>query len=338
MTSSDSARDVTLRRWLTEVLGAAPERIEPASSDASFRRYLRVTTDGEQRILMDAPPDRKDCAPFLAIAARLRANGLHAPKIYAAAPALGLVLLEDLGDRDYLGALDEDRADELYAAAFDALVRLQSIAADALPAYDRQLLSAEIELFPRWFLERHLGLSVSPELAGVLARTAERLVAMCAEQPAVFVHRDYHSRNLMWGIDNPPGIIDFQDAVRGPLAYDVVSLLRDVYLDWPRQRIEGWVDDYHRRACAAGLLAGDDRARLGRWVDLTGVQRHLKVAGIFARLWYRDHKARYLADIPRTLDYLLEVAARHPETAALAATLEALEVRARARAALGVER
>jgi hypothetical protein len=266
---------------------------------------------------MDAPPDKEDCRPFVDVAARLETAGLHVPHIHAADLAQGFLLLEDLGSVSYLQALDETTADRLYGDAIDALVRLQQAGVEGLPPYDEALLRRELQLFPEWLLERHLGLALSEDERRVLDRTFDLLVENALEQPVVCVHRDYHSRNLMVVSERNPGIIDFQDAVAGPITYDLVSLLRDCYIRWPADRVARWLRDFQER------VGGLDLEQLRRWFDRMGVQRQLKAAGIFARLNHRDGKPGYLADIPRTLGYIVEVAERDRAVRPLAGLLEA---------------
>ena len=326
-------RGVALAAWLRETPATSDFVLERASEDASFRRYFRVRADAGTWIAMDAPPAMEDCRPFVAVLGLLREAGVHAPALHAADLAQGFLLLDDLGSRCYLDVIDGDNADSLYADAFEALLDMQcGIGRERVPPYDERKLREEMELFGQWFLARHLGIHLDKALAVALDETVESLVRVCTEQPRVFVHRDYHSRNLMYLENHNPGVIDFQDAVDGPLTYDLVSLLRDVYVRWPAERVAGWVDVYHDRAVERGLVAAD-RERLRRWFDLTGIQRHLKIAGIFARLWHRDGKPRYLDDIPLTLAYLSEVAPRYPETAAVQRVLEEFDVAGRMPAA-----
>ncbi len=309
-----------LEQWLARSCRLPEFALAPASADASFRRYFRATLpDGNTLIAMDAPPDKEDCRPFVAVAERMRNAGLHAPQIFEQDLARGFLLLEDLGSRSYLAALIPETVESLYRDALAALLRLQTNAPVAdLPRYDRDLLAREMGLFTDWLLGEHLGLTVSGEEQATLAATFELLIDNALAQPMVCVHRDYHSRNLMVvGVDNP-GVIDFQDAVAGPITYDLVSLLRDCYVAWPGAQVDAWVEGYHRQAQAAGLLEGVDAATFLAWFDLMGVQRHLKAAGIFARLNHRDGKAGYLADIPRTLGYILEVGQRRAGVSALA--------------------
>jgi aminoglycoside/choline kinase family phosphotransferase len=314
-----------IRDWLQRDLGWSPARLEPASADASFRRYFRVwNAAGDTRVVMDAPPDKEDVAPYLKVAGLLASCGVHVPRVEAADPARGLVLLEDLGSTHMLAALQAGAdAGSLYAAALAALRRIQLRGLDAareLPPYDRATLERELALCPEWFCRRHLALAAEAADADLLAATCDFLVRAALEQPVVFVHRDYHSRNLMQLGRGGPGILDFQDALAGPIGYDLVSLLKDCYIAWPRERVEEWVEQYRRELGA--LAGGAGRAEFLRWFDLVGLQRHIKVLGIFARLWYRDGKSGYLADLPRTLDYVRDTAARYAELREFSAWVE----------------
>jgi hypothetical protein len=325
-TGQDDPRLALLRQWLERDLGFHRYAIAPASADASFRRYFRVTRAGQPSlIVMDAPPGKEDVGPYLRVAAMLQDIGVHGPRILERSARDGFLLLTDLGTTMYLPELTKPgQADPLYADALAALVQIQSRGANAatqLPPYDEKLLRFEMSLFPDWLLQRHLSLELSPREAQVLQAGMDALVANALEQPQVFVHRDYHSRNLMVCPDANPGIIDFQDAVRGGCTYDLVSLLRDSYIAWPQERVVGWALQFRRLALAAGLGAGRDDAQFLRWFDLMGVQRHLKVGGIFARLCHRDGKPGYLADIPRTLQYAVDSCARHTEFIELGALI-----------------
>lgn len=304
--------------------GSVAPVLQPVSGDASFRRYFRLPAPGASLVAVDAPPDREDCRPFIAIARALRAAGVHAPQVVAADVAQGLMLLEDLGDRLLLPALADDTADALYAQAMDELLRMQEITdtpGHALPPYDAARLGAEMQLFPDWFLRVHLELALTAAEQQVLADACACIVADNLAQPTVFVHRDYHARNIMLCDDGTLGIIDFQDAVSGPVSYDLVSLLRDAYVAWPAARVDGWVRA-HARALRAERRIDVDDATFRRWFDLMGAQRHLKVVGIFARLCHRDGKTGYLADIPRVFAYLLAEIRDYPELAPLLALLE----------------
>jgi len=327
----DSCRDDPrldlLRRWLEQGLGWHDVRLAPASADASFRRYFRVcASDHDTVIAMDAPPGKEDVAPYLRVAGMLEDVGVNAPRVLARNADDGFLLLTDLGSVTYLAELaDGARADALYADAIEALVRIQARGgrhAGSLPPYDERLLRFEMSLFPDWLLGRHLALELSPAESASLAAAFDALVANALTQPRVFVHRDYHSRNLMVCPGHNPGILDFQDAVHGALTYDLVSLLRDCYVAWPQERVVGWALEFRRAALAEGLAAGSDEAQFLRWFDLMGIQRHLKASGIFARLWHRDGKPGYLPDVPRTLRYIATACARHAEFDALGALVE----------------
>jgi N-acetylmuramate 1-kinase len=324
--ASDSRLSV-LRRWVVEDLGFAGSRIEPASSDASFRRYFRVTRGADTYIVMDAPPDKESLLPFIDVAHLLLGMGVNAPLILARNNQRGLLLLSDLGRRQYLDELTAGRnVNLLYADAMQALVKMQSAgaaAAQGLPRYDRALLLAEMQLMPEWFLGSRLKLEIDAAERGMLERLFEFLIQAALSQPSVFVHRDYHSRNLLLTTSHNPGVLDFQDAVLGPVTYDLVSLLKDCYIAWPAARVRAWALEFRERLLSARLEAGEDEAQFMRWFDLIGLQRHIKVLGIFSRLYYRDGKSQYLADLPRVLQYTRAAAAAHPETAEFAEFLAA---------------
>ena len=317
-------RTAALRAWLDESVGLQDFKLLPLCGDASFRRYFRVEgRAGERWVVMDAPPSKEQSAPFVALAERLAQFGLHVPQIHAQSLELGFLLLEDLGSVHYLDALDEQSAGRLYGDALAALAVVQArVPCDDLPRYDRSLLLREMALFREWLLERKLGLSLGADEARGLDRVCAFLADNALEQPRVCVLRDYHSRNLMVSNAPTPGILDFQDAVAGPVTYDLVSLLRDCYIAWPQVRVSGWMRGYFDLAVQSGILHEADEPRFERWFDLMGVQRHLKAAGIFARLDARDGKPGYLADIPRTLGYVLQLEARYPELAALCRLVE----------------
>ena len=322
-----------LRRFATGALASASIEIEPASADASFRSYWRVrSAENRTRIVMDAPPDRENLGPWLDIGARLRRSGLHVPDVLAVDRERGFVLMEDLGTRTYLPELTAASADALYADALDALVHMQAHTdASGLPAYDRALLVSELERMPEWFLGHHLGFAPSCDEWDIVEAAFTFLVNSALEQPQAFVHRDYHSRNLLIvdadaRVDDllpNPGIIDFQDAVRGPVTYDLVSLLRDCYIEWDAVRVGTWMESQHERLRHARVIGADvDRARFRRWFDLVGLQRHLKVLGNFTRLWYRDGKPQYLADLPLVWRYVSTVARAYPQLDAFVDLLE----------------
>jgi aminoglycoside/choline kinase family phosphotransferase len=316
-----------LKAWVGEELKLDNSRIEPASADASFRRYFRVRGREEDLIVMDAPPDKEDLQPFLQVAQLLLEVGVNVPRILARDLARGFLLLSDLGSKQYLDSLKAgERVDQLYGDALDSLARMQLHGrqpAGQLPHYDSPALLREMALMPQWFLSRHLGMRISDRDRGTLDALFDALVHNACEQPATFVHRDYHSRNLMVCETGNPGILDFQDAVLGPITYDLVSLLKDCYITWPAGRVRAWALDFRARRLREGLAAGRDDAQFLRWFDLMGLQRHIKVLGIFSRLWYRDGKRGYLADLPRVLAYVRETACLHPQTADFAAFIDA---------------
>ena len=319
--ASDS-RLANLTQWVIGDLGFAGAAIAPASVDASFRRYFRVTRGADTYIVMDAPPDKEDSGPFLQVARLLGSLDLNVPLILARDMERGFLLLSDLGSRQYLDALGSDgAADELYADALKSLCTMQTADArisQGLPRYDRALLLREMELLPEWFLTRHLGLTIEAPERAMLNALFESLVESAVSQPACFVHRDYHSRNLLVTSENNPGILDFQDAVWGPVTYDLASLLKDCYIAWPPVRVRQWVLQYRESLLEAGFKLNADTAQFIRWFDLMGLQRHIKVLGIFARLFYRDGKSQYLKDLPRTLSYARDTALSYPETAPFA--------------------
>jgi aminoglycoside/choline kinase family phosphotransferase len=316
------SREQARLHWARAALLDPAATLESASADASFRSYWRSQSGGRTWIVMDAPPDREDIRPWLDIAGRLAGAGLHAPEIRAADPEQGFVLMSDLGGRLYLPELDESSADALYGDALDALLRMQAdVDASDLPPYDEQRLVNEMELLPEWFLQRHLGFTPDCGQWDVIELAFRALADNALQQEQVFVHRDYHSRNLLVCPEHNPGILDFQDAVRGPVTYDLVSLLRDCYIEWPEERVFAWAEAYRLRLVGAGLTRVD-AATFRRGFDLMGLQRHIKVLGIFCRLWYRDGKAGYLRDLPLVWSYTRRVGLRHPETAPLIALLE----------------
>jgi N-acetylmuramate 1-kinase len=320
------ARVALIREWLSRDLRLALVRLEPASSDASFRRYFRAFTGDTTYVVMDAPPGKEDVRPYLKVSGLLEGVGVHVPHVHAADADRGLLLLEDLGTINYLERLHAgDDPGHLYGDALTALLGIQVRGAEAslgLPPYDEPALSRELALLPEWFLARHLALTLDAADKELLAMSFGFLIREALAQPAVFVHRDYHSRNLMVVAGRNPGVIDFQDALRGPVGYDLVSLLKDCYIAWPRERVVEWVAGYRQRLAAQGGQAGASEAQFLRWFDLIGVQRHLKVLGIFCRLWYRDGKPGYLPDLPRTLAYVRDTCARYSELAPLARFLE----------------
>ncbi len=302
-----------MHRWLASVLPARDLLVEPASADASFRRYFRAVEGTQTWIIMDAPPEHEDCRPFVKVAALLHDAGLNAPRVIAQDLDRGFLLLTDLGRTTFLAELQRDtsRAPELFADAFDALITWQRAGREGvLPPYDEALLRKELGLFPEWYLGRHLGIALTESEAATLETVFRHLLANVLAQPRVFVHRDYMPRNLMLSTPNP-GILDFQDAVYGPITYDVASLVRDAFVSWPEADALDWIVRYWERARQAGLPVEADFGNFYRDVEWMGLQRHLKVLGIFARLHYRDGKAGYLEDTPRFIAYVRAVAGRY---------------------------
>lgn len=326
MNSSQDPRLGLLHSWLAEELAFGADRIAPASFDASFRRYFRIWRGGETFIVMDAPPDKEDLHPYVTITGMLEGIGVSVPHVLEQDATRGFLMLTDLGTRLYLDELLAGHdIDPLYEDAMRALAAIQARGtgyAERLPPYDRALLEREMNLMPEWFCARHLRLDLSSADRQMLADTFDTLVRAALAQPQVFVHRDYHSRNLMILPRGNPGILDFQDAVRGAVTYDLVSLFRDCYVSWPPERVRAWVLRYRAIAAAAGVEVGASDQEFLRWFDLMGVQRHLKVLGIFARLFHRDGKPRYLTDLPLTLDYVRRVCPHHAELAPLGRFLE----------------
>jgi len=331
--------------WTRAALNDDSLTLESASADASFRSYWRTHHHGRSWIVMDSPPAQEDPRPWLDLGAQLAAVGLHVPEVHAHDLQQGFLLIEDLGNKLYLLELRNDNADALYGAAMDALLRMQQrLDTTGLPRFDRALVMQGLEIMPEWFLGRHLGHAPDAAERAILDTAFDLIARNHEEQPHGFVHRDFHSRNLLViepgsahdgigdRLDHPgiiapellsPGIIDFQGALHGPLTYDLASLLRDAYIVWAPARVEAWVESYRKRLLAAGRIDSSvDQARFLRWFDLTGLQRHLRVLGQFYRLWYRDGKPGYLADVPRVYDYVIGVARRYPELAALAELLQ----------------
>ncbi|MBW7925545.1 MAG: phosphotransferase [Burkholderiaceae bacterium] len=334
----DDPRLAELRNWLAALAPAhalALETIRPASNDASFRRYFRIDAAraGEpSRVAMDAPPPMEDCRPFVHAAGVLRDAGVRVPRVLAADLGRGFLLLDDFGSTTYLQRLqecagDDAQVDALMRDACEALLRMQAASrAGVFPDYDRALLARELELYPQWYVERHRGVALDADARATLDSAFERLLANNLAQPRVFVHRDWHSRNLMaLAGDRNPGVLDFQDAVYGPLTYDLVSMLRDAYIEWPEERQIDWAVRYWRAARARSLPVAADFGEFYRDFEWMGLQRHLKVLGIFARLYHRDGKDRYLADLPLVLSYALRTARRYREFDALVLLMERVE-------------
>jgi len=317
----EAARAAVRLAWAREAAGDPGLALERASSDAGFRTYWRAHAAGGRRIVMDSPPAQEDVRPWLRMHGLLEAGGVRVPQVLARDEEAGFLLMEDLGERTWLQAVDDVDPDAMFEAAVDQLLRLQALECPQdLPAYDAAMLQRELDLFAEWFLGRHLGVELESGESGALRRVQRFLIDSALSQPQVFVHRDFMPRNLM-PVEGGVAVLDFQDAVRGPVAYDPVSLVRDAFHSWEPARVHRWLGRYHARARAAGVPVPDE-ARFRRDADLIGVQRHLKVLGIFARLDYRDGKPRYLADAPRFLAYLEEVMPAYPELAPLAAILD----------------
>ena len=331
MTAID-ARAQLLFDWIASTLRTRGFDFAPASSDASFRRYFRITPDAPAlgaatMIAMDAPPPQEDCRPFVHVAGLLLDAGLNAPKVLAQDLERGFLLISDLGSTTYLSALTEHNARQLFEDATDALVQWQlATRPGVLPAYGEPLLRRELELFPEWYIGRHLGAMLTTDERTALTKVFDALIADHLSQPQVFVHRDFMPRNLMVA-DSNPGILDFQDAVVGPISYDVVSLFKDAFVSWPEEAVLDWTIRYWQKAKRSALPVDDDFHAFFRALEWMGLQRHLKVLGIFARIAKRDGKPGYLADTARFLAYARPVAARYRELAPLARLLDRLEAR-----------
>ncbi|MBD9564403.1 aminoglycoside phosphotransferase family protein [Pseudomonas sp. PDM09] len=329
-----------LKVWLDEQLAilfaeqgwgtVPPATLTAASSDASFRRYFRWGGAGRSFVVMDAPPPQENCKPFVDIAFLLAKSGINVPKIYAEDLERGFLLLNDLGNKTYLDVIDSENADDLFKDALQALLAFQQLPMVApLPSYDVALLRRELELFPEWYVKRELGIEFDSAQQTLWQQVSDLLIDSALAQPKVLVHRDYMPRNLMLSEPNP-GVLDFQDAVYGPVTYDVTCLFKDAFLSWPEERVRGWLEDYWQQAGALDIPVQPDFEDFLRASDLMGVQRHLKVIGIFARICHRDGKPRYLGDVPRFFAYIDAVIARRPELAALGELLASLRAGATA--------
>ena len=337
-------RQQQLTEWLHSLFPNDKFEITVASADASFRRYFRATfADGQTRIIMDAPPQHENCEPFLHIGKLFEDAGTHVPHVYAKDLEQGFLLLSDLGNTTYLQALcggvaaqqrgthrpppcgeSPDNAKELYGAATDALIKIQLASKeDELPPYDEALLRRELNLFPEWYVAKHLNVTLSEKQQAKLEEVFQRILANNLAQPRVYVHRDYHSRNLMVTEPNP-GILDFQDAVYGPITYDLASLFKDAYIKWGEERVMDWLIRYWEKARSAGLPVHADFGEFYRDYEWMGVQRHIKVLGIFARLYHRDGKAGYLKDMPLVFEYLYKACARYVDLKPMQVLLEEL--------------
>ncbi|PAU62641.1 aminoglycoside phosphotransferase family protein [Pseudomonas sp. PICF141] len=323
-----------LKVWLDEQLAilyaeqswgvVPPATLTAASSDASFRRYFRWEGAGRSFVVMDAPPPQENCKPFVDIAFLLAKSGINVPKIYAEDLERGFLLLNDLGNKTYLDVIDSENADDLFKDALQALLAFQQLPMVApLPSYDVALLRRELELFPEWYVKRELGIEFDSAQQTLWQQVSDLLIDSALAQPKVLVHRDFMPRNLMLSEPNP-GVLDFQDAVYGPVTYDVTCLFKDAFLSWPEERVRGWLEDYWQQAGALDIPVQPDFEDFLRASDLMGVQRHLKVIGIFARICHRDGKPRYLGDVPRFFAYIDTVIARRPELAELGELLASL--------------
>ncbi|MDL2284667.1 phosphotransferase [Oxalobacter sp. OttesenSCG-928-P03] len=326
MTLSDS-RLALLHQWLGSLSrhDIHSGSIRPASSDASFRRYFRIDSAHGSYIAMDAPPEKEKVEPFIHVAEIFGQCGVCVPEVIEKNVEQGFLLLSDLGSTTYLQQLNEANAHDMYLDAIDSLVRIQmSSVPGVLPEYDRTLLLNELKLFPEWYVQKHLGVELSEKQAAALQKIFDLILANNLAQPQVYVHRDYHSRNLMAMESGNPGILDFQDAVFGPITYDLASLLRDAYIVWDEERVLDWAIRYWERARKAGLPVNPDIDMFYRDFEFMGLQRHLKVLGIFARLYHRDGKDAYLNDLPVVMEYTYKTALRYPELAPLAQLLTQL--------------
>lgn len=326
MISSDP-RLASLQQWLDSfpLHRLDSKTIRPASSDASFRRYFRIDSPGGSYVAMDAPPEKEKIQPFIHVAEVFRQCAVCVPDVIEKNIDEGFLLLSDLGNTTYLQKLNEENAHEMYLDAIDALVRIQMTSqSGVLPEYDRTLLLNELKLFPEWYVGKHLGAELTEKQMMTLQKMFDLILANNLAQPQVYVHRDYHSRNLMALETGNPGILDFQDAVFGPITYDLASLLRDAYIVWDEERVLDWVIRYWERARKAGLPVNPDIDMFYRDFEFMGLQRHLKVLGIFARLYHRDGKDAYLNDLPVVMEYTYRTASRYPELAPLAQLLDQL--------------
>ena len=315
----------SLQNWLTEILGTNAFNLKPASEDASFRTYHRLFLKNKTFIVMDAPPEQENCKAFIKITKKLRACDVNVPIIHNVNIEQGFLLLSDLGNDLYLDKLNKSSIYELYSDALSTLVAIQVLVnVGGVDGYDKSLLIREMNLFRGWLIEKHLNIKLSDSQVKILTKLFDLLVNNALQQPKVFVHRDFHSRNLMVTKENNPGVIDYQDAVYGPISYDLVSILKDCYIKWPKEEINKWVDFYLNKLYEEKAQYRINRDEFVRWFDLMGVQRHLKASGIFARLSHRDGKHNFLEDIPRTLSYILDLKEAYEELRPICIILEEL--------------
>ena len=315
----------SLQNWLTETLGTSTFNLKLASGDASFRTYHRLFLKNKTFIVMDAPPEQENCKVFIKITKKLRACDVNVPIIHNVNIEQGFLLLSDLGNDLYLNKLNKSSIYELYSDALSALVSIQVLVnVGGVDEYDKSLLISEMNLFREWLIEKHLNIKLSDSQVKILTTLFDLLVNNALQQPKVFVHRDFHSRNLMVTKENNPGVIDYQDAVYGPISYDLVSILKDCYIKWPKEEIDKWIDFYLNKLYEEKAQYRINRDEFVRWFDLMGVQRHLKASGIFARLSHRDGKHNFLEDIPRTLSYILDLKETYEELQPICIILEEL--------------
>ena len=316
-----------LQNWLTDTLNSSTFNLRPASEDASFRTYHRLFLKNKTFIVMDAPPEQEDCKSFIKITKKLHACNVNVPVIHNVNIEQGFLLLGDLGDNLYLNELNNNTIYELYSDAVNSLIAIQNLAnVGGLDAYDGNLLRSEMNLFTEWLVEKHLQIKLDESQKKVLDKLFNLLVTNAEQQPKVFVHRDFHSRNLMVAKENNPGIIDYQDAVYGPISYDLVSILKDCYIKWPKEEIDKWVDFYLNKRHEEKSKLKINHDEFVRWFDLMGVQRHLKASGIFARLSHRDGKDNFLKNIPKTLSYILDLKEVYKELRPICIMIEELVI------------
>jgi aminoglycoside/choline kinase family phosphotransferase len=318
-------RQQQIKTWLHGKFPDSLFSLSPASADASFRRYFRAAFADRTLIVMDAPPQHEDCRPFIHVAQLLGTAGVHVPQVLEQDLEQGFLLLTDLGNITYLQALNANNARELYGAATDALITIQLASRESeLPPYDKTLLMREMHLFPEWYITKHLQVTLDDKQKTALETLFQRILQNNLAQPQAFVHRDYHSRNLMVSTPNP-GILDFQDAVYGPITYDLVSLFKDAYIQWEEAEVLDWLIRYWEKARKAGLPVHHSFSDFFRDFEWMGVQRHLKVLGIFARLYHRDNKDGYLKDLPLVMNYLRRACERYTDLKPLLHLLDTLE-------------
>lgn len=316
-------RNSDLQNWLTDVFNTSNFNLRSASEDASFRTYHRLFLKNKTFIVMDAPPEQENCKSFIKVTKKLHACNVNAPVIHDVNIEQGFLLLSDLGNDLYLDKLNDGSVYDLYSDAINALVNIQNLVnVGGLDEYDKNLLSSEMNLFTEWLVEKHLQIELKETQRKDLIKLFDLLVRNAEQQPKVFVHRDFHSRNLMVTKENNPGIIDYQDAVYGPISYDLVSILKDCYIKWPEEEINKWVDFYLNKLYEEKSKFKINRDEFVRWFDLMGVQRHLKASGIFARLSHRDQKHNFLKDIPRTLTYIVDLKETYKELQPICVMIE----------------